>query len=79
MTTILDDTTAAKSTAQCCTREKEAKVGAGVWVRWTAGSHSGDGHVGAAGMCKQGNQLRSSRNFRSMESMELMKAEQWAI
>jgi len=34
-TTILDDTTAAKRAAQRWAREKEAKVGEGVWMRWT--------------------------------------------
>jgi len=39
-TTILDDTTAAKSAAQRWAREKEAKVGAGVWMWWTDRSRS---------------------------------------
>jgi len=34
-TTILDDTTAAKSAMQRRARGKEAKVGAGVWMWWT--------------------------------------------
>ena len=37
-TTILDDTAAAKSAAQRWAREKEAKMGAGVWMWWTDGS-----------------------------------------
>jgi len=42
-TTILDDTAAAKSAAQGWAREKEAKIGAGVWMWWTDGSRSDDG------------------------------------
>jgi len=37
-TIILDDDTAAKRAAQRWAREKEAKVGAGVWMWWTDGS-----------------------------------------
>jgi hypothetical protein len=51
-TTILDDTTAAKRAVQGWAREKEAKVGAGVWKWWTDGSRSDDGQVGAAAVCK---------------------------
>jgi len=34
-TMILDNTTAARSTAQPCAGEKEANIGAGVWKGWT--------------------------------------------
>ena len=51
-TTILDDTTVAKSAAQRWAREKEAKIKAGVWMWWTDGSRSDDGRVGAAAVCK---------------------------
>ena len=51
-TTILDDTTAAKRAVQRWAREKEAKVGAGVWMWLTDGSRSDDGRVGAAVVCK---------------------------
>lgn len=34
-THILDDTTAAKRAAQHWVREKEAKIGAVVWMWWT--------------------------------------------
>ena len=47
-TTILDDTTAAKCAAQCWARDKEAKVGAGVWMTCTDGSRPDDGQVEAA-------------------------------
>jgi hypothetical protein len=42
-TIILDDDTAAKRAAQPWAREKEAKVGAGVWMWWTDGSRADDG------------------------------------
>jgi hypothetical protein len=42
-TTILDDTTAAKSTAERWAREKEATIGAGVRMWWIDGSRSDDG------------------------------------
>jgi hypothetical protein len=42
-TIILDDATTAKRSAQCWAREKESKIGAGVWMWWTDGSRSDDG------------------------------------
>jgi hypothetical protein len=62
-TTILGDTTAAKSPERHWAREKEAKIGAGVWMWWTDGSLSDDSRVGAAAMCKHGNECRSCRSF----------------
>jgi hypothetical protein len=44
-TIILDDKSTAKKAAQRWAREKEAKVGAGVWMWWTDGSRSDDGRV----------------------------------
>jgi len=78
-TAILDDTTAAKSAAQRWGREKEAKIGAGVWMWWTDGSRSDDGRVGAAAVCKHGNQWRSCRSFLRTGRMEVFDAELWAI
>jgi len=46
-TIILDDKSIAKCAAQRWAREKEAKVGAGIWMWWTDGSRSDDGRVGA--------------------------------
>jgi hypothetical protein len=46
-TTILDNTAVAKSAAQCWAREKDAKIGAGVWMWWTDASRSDDDRVGA--------------------------------
>jgi len=39
-TTILDNTAAGKRAAQRWAREKEATIGAGVWMWWTDGSRS---------------------------------------
>jgi len=75
----LDEATAAKTTAQSWAREKEAKIGAGVWMWWTDGSRSDDGRVGAAAVCKHGNQWRSCRTFLGTERMEVFDAELWAI
>jgi ribonuclease HI len=60
-------------------REKEAKVGAGVWMWWTDGSRSDDGRVGAAAVCKHGNQWRSRRSYLGTGRMEVFDAELWAI
>jgi len=77
--TILDNTTSAKSGAQRWAREKEAKIGAGVSMWWTDGSRSDDGRVGAAAVCKHGNQWRSGRSFLGTGRMEVFDAELWAI
>jgi hypothetical protein len=78
-TTILDDTTAAKSTAKRWAREKEAKVGEEVWMWWTDGLRSDDGRVGAAAVCKHGNKWRSRRSLLGTGRMEVFDAELWAI
>jgi len=78
-TTILDDTTAAKSAAQRWAGEKEAKVGKGVWMWWTDESRSDDGRVGAAAVCKHGNEWRSRRSFLGTGRMEVFDAELWGI
>jgi len=77
-TTILD-TSAAKSTAQRWATEKEAKIGAGVWMWWTDGSHSDDGQVGAAAVCKHRNEWRSRRSFLGTGCMDVFDAEPWVI
>ena len=74
-TTILDDTAAAKSAVQRWAREKEAKIGAGVWMWWTDGSRSDDGRVGAAAVCKHGNEWRCRRSFLGTGCMEVFDAE----
>ena len=78
-TTILDDTTAGKSAAQRWAREKEAKVGAGVWMWRTYGSRSDDGGVGAAAVCKHGNEWRCRCSFLGTGRMEVFDAKLWAI
>ena len=49
---ILSNNAAARSEAKRSASEREAKVGAGVWMWWTDGSRSDDGRVGAAELCK---------------------------
>jgi len=78
-TTIQDETTAAKSAAQRWPREKEAKIGAGVWMWWTDGSRSDDGRVRAAVVCKHGNEWRPRPSFLGTRRMEVFDAELWAI
>ena len=72
-------TAAAKSAAQRWAREKEAKIGAGVWMWWTDGSRSDDDRVGAAAVCKHGNEWRSRRSFLGTGRMEGFDAELWVI
>jgi len=74
-TTILDNTTAAKSAVQRWARQKEAKVGEGVWMWWTNGSRSDDSRVGDAAVCKRGNEWRSRRSFLGTGRMEVFDAE----
>jgi hypothetical protein len=78
-TIILDDTTAAKRTAQHWARVKEAKIGAAVWMGWTDGLRSADGRVGAAAVFTHGNQWRSRRSCLGTGRMEVFDAELWAI
>jgi len=47
-TIILDDKSTAKRAAQWWAREKEVKVGAGVWMWWPDGSCSDNARVGEA-------------------------------
>jgi len=77
-TTILD-ATATKCTTQRWAREKEAKIGAGVWMWWTDGSRSDDGRVGAAAVCEHGNELMFRRSSLGTGRMEDSHAELWAI
>jgi len=59
-TTILHVTTTVKRTTNRWASEKQAKMGAVVWRWWTDRYRSNDGRVGAAAVCKHGNQWRSS-------------------
>jgi len=52
---------------------------AGVWMWWTDGSRSDDGRVGAAAVCKHGNEWRSRRSFLGTGCMEVFDAKLWAI
>jgi len=78
-TVILDNATAAKRAAQRWAREKEARVGAGVWMWCTDGSRSNDGRVGAAAVCKHRDEWRSRRSYLGTGQMEVFDAELWAI
>ena len=77
-TTILD-ATGAKSAARRWAREKEATIGPGVWMWLTDGSRSDDGRVGAAAVCKHGNEWRYRCSFLGTGRMEVFDAELWAI
>jgi len=74
-----DDATAAKRVVQCWAREKEAKVGAGVWMWWTDGLRSKDGRVGTAAVCKQRDEWRFRHHYLSTGRMEVFHPEQCAI
>jgi len=72
-------TAAAKSAAHRWAREKEAKIGAAVRMWWTDGSCSDDGRVGAAVVCKHGNEWRSRCRILGTRGMEVFDAELLAI
>ena len=78
-TITLEDKRIAKSAAQRWAREKEAKVGVGIWMWWTDGSRSDDGLVGAAAVCKPGNQGRTRDTYLGTGCMEVFDSELWAI
>ena len=78
-TVILSDDVAAKREAIRWAREKEAKVGAGVWMWWTDGSRTDDGIVGAAAVCKHRDGWKSFRSHLGTGRMEVYDAELWAI
>jgi len=78
-TIILDDEGTAKRVVQRWAKEKEAKVGAGVWVWWTDGTRSDNGQVGAAAVCKHGSEWRTRRSYLGSGRMEVIDAELWAI
>jgi len=76
---ILDDSTAAKSAAQRWAREKEAKVGVGVWMLLTDSSRSDDGPVRAEAVCKHGTQWRPRRSVLGTGLMEVFHTKLWGI
>jgi len=78
-TTILDDTVAAKSAAQRCAREKDARIGAGVWMWWANGSRSYDSREGATEVCKHAIEWGPRRSFLGTGRMEVFDAELWEI
>jgi len=78
-TIILENKSIAKSAAQCWAGEKEAKVGAGHWMWCTDRSCSDDGPVGAAAVCKHGNEWRTCRSGLGTGHIQSFDAELWAI
>jgi len=78
-TVILGDDIAAKREATWWVREKEAKVGAGVWMWWTDGFRTHDGKVAAAVVCKHRDGWKSLCSHLGTGRMEVYNAELWAI
>jgi len=78
-TVLLDDASAAKRAAQRWAREKEAKVGVGVWMWGTEGSRSDDGRVGAAAVCKHRDEWGYRRSCLGTGPTEVFDAELCAI
>jgi len=78
-TVILSEDTVAQREALCWAREREAKVGAGVWMWWTDGSRSDDGRIGPATVCKHGDCWHAFRSHLGTRQMEVYNAELWAI
>jgi hypothetical protein len=60
-TTILDADTTANRDVQCWAREKDAKVGEGVLMKWKVRSHLVSGRLGDTAVCKHANQSMSHR------------------
>ena len=63
ITIILDGQSTAKRASKRWAREKEAKVNAGVWMWWTDGSPSDIVRVGAAVVCKHGDEWRTRHSY----------------
>jgi len=78
-TVILHDDTAAKKEAIRWAREREAKVGAGVWMWWTDGSRSDDGRVGAAPVCMPRDSRSAFRSHLSTGRMKVYDTALWVI
>jgi len=78
-TILLDDKSTAKRATQHWAGEKEAKVTSGVWMGWTDGSRSDDSRVGAAAVCKLGDELRTSHRYLGTGNVAVFEAKLWAI
>ena len=60
-------------------QEREAKVGARVWMWWTDGSRSEYGRVGAVAVCKHRDRWKAYRSPLGTRGMNINYAELWAI
>jgi hypothetical protein len=60
-------------------KERETKVGTGVWIWWTDGSRSDDSRVGAAAVCKHRDGWRAFGSHLGTGRTEDYDAEMWAI
>jgi len=78
-TLILSKDPVAKREAIRWAREREAKVGAWVWMWWMDGSRSNDGSVGATTLYKHGDHWKAFRSHQGTGQMEVYDAELWAI
>jgi len=78
-TIILDDKTTGKTAMQCCTGEREAKVGAGVWKWWTDGSFAYNGRVGATAVCNHGTDWRTRHRYLGTQHIEVIDAKLWSF
>jgi len=78
-TVILSDDVAAKREAKRWASERQAKVGAGVWMWLTDGSRSNDGRVGAEALRKHRDGWKAFRSHLGTGRMQVSDAELWAI
>jgi len=78
-TVRLSDDTAAKREAVRWASEREAKVGAGVWMWGTDRSRSDQGRVRAATVCKHGGGWRAFRSLLGTGRMDVLSTELRAI
>ena len=78
-TVILSEDTPAKREAIRWVREREAKVGTGIWMWWTDRSQSDDGRVGTARMCKHGDCCTAICSQLGTGRMEVYDGDLWPI
>jgi len=71
---ILNKFTAAKRDAICLVREREAEVGAGVWMWWTDRLRLDEGRVGAATVCNHGDPWKAFHSILGTGQLEVYDA-----